>query len=62
MVFVDGMEVFQFRVREAVLNAEIELANKILSRPYALWVKLCTEKDGARRSVSPPNLAVSECN
>jgi riboflavin kinase/FMN adenylyltransferase len=35
-VFIDGLEVSSSKIREALVNGEIELANKLLSRPYAV--------------------------
>jgi riboflavin kinase/FMN adenylyltransferase len=61
MVFVDGIEVSSSRVRELVTKGEIELAAKILSRPYAVFGEIVHgEARGRQIGFATANLAVSE--
>ena len=61
MVFVDGNEVSSSRVRELVTTGEIELAAKILSRPYAVLGDIVHgEGRGKKIGFATANLAVSE--
>ena len=60
-VFVDGQEVSSSRIREALASGEIEVANRLLSRPYAIVGKVVTG-DARGRSIGIPtaNLATEE--
>lgn len=61
MVYIEGVEVSSSRVREAVLGGDMETAQKILSRPYALWGEV-KRGDGRGKQLGFPtaNLAVRE--
>jgi riboflavin kinase/FMN adenylyltransferase len=60
-IFVDGQEVSSSRIREALMSGEIEGANKLLSRPYAIVGKIVTG-NARGRSIGIPtaNLATEE--
>jgi riboflavin kinase/FMN adenylyltransferase len=61
MVFVDEMEVSSSRVRELVTGGDMELAAKILSRPYAVFGEIVHgEARGRQIGFATANLAVSE--
>lgn len=60
-IFVDGQEVSSSRIREAIVAGEMEVANRLLSRPYAI-VGQVVSGDARGRSIGIPtaNLATEE--
>lgn len=60
-VYVDGMEVSSSKIRESLENANLDIANKLLSRPFSLPGKVIAgEGRGAKLGFPTANLQTSQ--
>jgi riboflavin kinase / FMN adenylyltransferase len=60
-VYIDGLEVSSSRIRQSIISSQIELANKLLARPYSLYGTVAAgEARGSKIGFPTANLATEQ--